>query len=212
MSDVYSLIPAGGKSTRMGRPKLALPLGECTVLEHVIRALHRGGIEHIVVVVGPHVPELIPLAQAAGAHVCLLLAETPDMRATLEAGFRWLEERFRPRATDCWLLVPGDHPTLDADVVRQLLRARAEHAACSIVLPTYEGKRGHPTLIDWKHVDSIRARPREEGINRYLRDHRAETLEIPAATDAILADLDTPEEYERLCRNWASGQPQRATL
>ena len=38
---IFALIPAAGKSTRMGRPKLALPLGEKTVLEHVIAALRQ---------------------------------------------------------------------------------------------------------------------------------------------------------------------------
>src|SRR5207237_3552168 len=54
-----ALIPAAGKSTRMGRPKLALPLGGRTVLEHVVAALRDAGVEHVLVVVGPHVPELV---------------------------------------------------------------------------------------------------------------------------------------------------------
>ena len=203
MDKVYALIPAGGKSTRMGRTKLALPLDDRAVLEHVILALHRGGVANVVVVVGPHVPELIPLAEAAGAHVCLLPRETPDMRATIEAGLRWLEEHFQPRPTDSWLLVPGDHPTLDADLVQQLLHTREQQSACSIVLPTYRGKRGHPTLIDWQHVAGIRAQPPDEGINRYLRGCQAETLELPVSASAILDDLDTPEDYERLRQAWA---------
>src|SRR5205807_6089865 len=113
----FAVIPAAGKSTRMGRPKLALPLGGLTVLERVLGALRRGGVEHPVVVVGPHVRELAPLAQGAGAHVCCLAGETADMRATVEQGLRWLEERFRPRPGDDWLLVPADHPALAAGVV-----------------------------------------------------------------------------------------------
>src|SRR5712692_10383123 len=119
----FAVIPAAGKSTRMGRPKLALSLGNRTIIEHVITALRRAGIKHILVVVGPHVPELVSLAERAGAHVHVLPHETPDMRATVEAGLRWLEDRFYPGDEDNWLLVPADHPTLDAAVVPQLLQA-----------------------------------------------------------------------------------------
>lgn len=197
---ILALIPAGGKSTRMGRPKLALPLGEKTVLEHVVHALRRGGVEQVLVVIGPHVPELVPLAEAAGAQTLLLPHETPDMRATVEAGLRWLEDHYRPQPGDLWLLVPGDHPTLDPAVVRRLLDAQRQHAGCSILLPCFHGKRGHPTLIQWRHVAAIRKRPVEEGINVYLRAQASETLEVPVATESVLVDLDTPEDFEYLCR------------
>jgi molybdenum cofactor cytidylyltransferase len=108
-----------------------------------------------------------------------------------------LEERFAPAGEDDWLLAPADHPTLDAGVVRELARARAGNPQASIVVPTWEGKRGHPTLIAWRHVAGLRAHPTGEGLNAYLRRHAAETLEVPAGAE-VLADLDTPEDYERL--------------
>ena len=198
----FAVIPAAGKSVRMGRPKLALPLGERTVLGHVVAALRAADVEHVLVVVGPHVSELAPLAERAGAHVLQLADETPEMRATVEAGLRWLEERYHPRPDDRWLLVPADHPALDAVVVRQLCVARATHPNCSVVVQTFEGRRGHPTLISWKHVEGIRAHPAGQGLNRYLRLHQGETLELPVTSADVLCDLDTPEDYERLRRRW----------
>jgi len=194
----FALIPACGKSTRMGRPKLALKLGERTVLEHVLHALRAGGVEQTLVVVGPHVPELAALAEANAADVCRLAEETADMRATVEAGLDWLERHYQPLPEDDWLLVPGDHPTLDPDVVRQLRRARAEQPERSIVVPTFAGRRGHPTLIAWKHVASIRAHRRGHGLNTYLRERGNDVLEIPVVNAGLLCDLDTPEDYERL--------------
>jgi CTP:molybdopterin cytidylyltransferase MocA len=199
---VFALVPAGGKSARMGRPKLSLPLGGRTVLEHTVLAFRRAGVEHVVVVVGPHVPELVPLAESAGAQVCRLPDETADMRATVEQGLRWLEERFRPGPDDAWLLAPADHPTLDADVVRQLMQARAEHPGRSIFVPTWEGRRGHPALIAWKHVAGIRAHPAGQGLNTYLRQCAAEVLELSAAGADVLCDLDTPADYEQLRQRW----------
>jgi len=198
----FALIPAAGKSERMGRPKLTLPLGGRTVLERVLDTVRCAGIEHILVVVGPHGPELIPLAESVGTHVLPLAEQTPDMRATVERGLIWLEEHFHPRLDDHWLLIPADHPALDEAVVRQLLQARHEHANCSIIIPTFQGKRGHPALIDWKHAAGIRAFPPGAGLNAYLRHHGDETLEMPVDTAGVVRDLDTPEDYERLLHDW----------
>jgi molybdenum cofactor cytidylyltransferase len=205
----FAVVPAGGKSTRMGRPKLSLPLGDRTVLEHVVSALWAGGVEHVLVVVGPHVRDLAPLAERAGAQVCLLEEETLDMRATVEAGLRWLEEHLAPDPANGWLLVPADHPTLHASVVRALDRASREHPECSIFVPTFEGKRGHPTLIAWEHVSGIRAHPPGEGLNTYLRQHRPRTCEVPVADGEILRDLDTPEDYEKMLTTEAQRAQRR---
>jgi molybdenum cofactor cytidylyltransferase len=198
----FALLPAGGKSTRMGRPKLSLPLAGRSVLEWVIDALQRAEVASILVVVGPHVPELAKQAESGGAQVLLLPAETADMRATVTAGLDWVEANWQPRPEDQWLLVPADHPTLEPAVVRQLQQARQTHAGGSIVIPTYQGQRGHPTLIDWKHVAGIRALPPGKGLNFYFRQHQEETLQLPLATESILWDLDTPEDYERLQYHW----------
>src|SRR5438094_5048989 len=119
----FAVVPACGHSTRMGRPKLSLPLGGRAVIEHVVAALRGGGVEHVLAVAGPHVPELAPLARAAGADVLLLPEPTADMRATVERGLRWLEDRFAPGPDGVWLLAPADHPVLSPPVVRQLLDA-----------------------------------------------------------------------------------------
>lgn len=208
----FAIVPAAGHSTRMGRPKLALPLAGRTVVEHVIDALRIGGVHHVIVVVGPHVPELVPLAHVAGADVCLLAEPTSDMRATVEHGLRWVEERFHPQADDRWLLVPADHPVINADVVRQLL-SRFGEGSSSILVPVHNGRRGHPTLLAWKHVAGIRALAADQGINAYLRSRAAETLELVVDDEGVLIDLDTPEDYERLVRSFearksdTSGRP-----
>jgi CTP:molybdopterin cytidylyltransferase MocA len=194
----FAVIPAGGKSSRMGVPKLALLVGGRTVLELVIAALKDGGIEHILVVAGPHSPELAPLARSAGAHVLQLAEETADMRATVEQGLCWLEKRFHPSESDCWLLVPADHPTLDPQVVRQVVRASVVQTNYSIFVPTYQNQRGHPALVRWHHVAGLRGWPTGQGINAYVRQHAGETMEVPVHTNAILFDLDTPEDYQRL--------------
>jgi molybdenum cofactor cytidylyltransferase len=196
----FAVVPACGHSTRMGRLKLTLPFGNRTVIEHVVAALREGGVECVLVVVGPHVPELIPLASAAGANVLAVPNPTPDMRTTVERGLAWIEEHQQPDAADRWLLAPADHPAFSSAIVRQLLDA-ASDSSRSIIVPVYQGRRGHPALLCWHHAAEIRAFPAGEGINAYLRLHANETLELTVADPGILSNLDTPDDYSRLRDN-----------
>jgi molybdenum cofactor cytidylyltransferase len=195
---IFAVVPAGGNSTRMGRPKLSLPFRGSTVLECVLDALRLGGCNETLVILGPQAASLEPLARNARAHVCVLEKETPDMRATVQVGLRWLEEHLRPGDGDAWLLAPADHPTLDASTLAAVRHGYLAQSAKSIVVPTYAGQRGHPVLLSWKHVPGVRNLPASEGLNMYLRRYECETLELPVETPDILTDLDTPEDYARL--------------
>ena len=118
---IFAVVPAAGLGSRMGRPKLSLPLGGRTVLEHVVAALRQGGVDEVLAVVGPHDPGLAALAEAGGR-----VRPAPAGRHRRHAGDGGtgtvhVGERFHPRPDDAWLLAPADHPALDADVVRRLL-------------------------------------------------------------------------------------------
>src|SRR5262245_35406898 len=54
---IYGIVLAAGASSRMGRPKAALPIGTTgeTVVGRVVKTLIDGGIPRLVVVAGAHV-------------------------------------------------------------------------------------------------------------------------------------------------------------
>lgn len=191
---LLAVIPAAGHSTRMGRPKLSLPLGDRTVLEWTIGSLKCVAGCEALVVIGPHTPELARLVEKAGAHLLQLEHPTPDMRATVEAGLDWLEKRFAPAPNDAWLLCPADVPMVEPGVIRQL--AMDSRGSGGVRIPTHAGKRGHPALIGWRHVAGIRAFPAGRGLNEYFR--QCGIIEVPVDSDTILLDLDLPEDYARL--------------
>lgn len=192
----------------MGRPKLLLPLGGRTVLEHLLAALSGGGGDDCVVVVGPEAAELAAVAAGAGANVLRLAEQTADMRATCLQGLEWLRRRHQPQDTDGFLLVPADHPTLAAEVVKALVDTAGREPALSIVVPAYQGRRGHPVWIRWRHVAEIGALAAGEGLNRLIRRLSGSTREIDWASAEILRDLDTPEDYDHLLGDWQRHQPR----
>jgi molybdenum cofactor cytidylyltransferase len=195
---IFGVVPAGGKSKRMGRPKLSLPFRDRTVLECVLNALRLGGCDATVVVLGKQAAELEPLARQAGAHICMLPEDTADMRATVEVGLYWLQREFGLNDKDAWLLAPADFPALDWSVVAALRYAYLANPGYSIIVPTCGGLRGHPVLLSWRHAEGLQAHTPGQGLNTYLRLHSNQTLELAVEKPGILADVDTPQDYERL--------------
>ncbi len=192
---IAAVVPAAGRSERMGRPKLILPLGGGTVIARLIRALREGGAETIVVVAPPAdfdgADALADEATRAGAVVVVAGSATADMRASVELGLDWLG---RGPAPACVLLAPGDSPGITAELVRRVIdRASAEPG--SIIGPRFGGRGGHPVALPWDLAGEVRELPEGTGVNALLaaRADRVRMLDVdePGAT----ADLDTPEDY-----------------
>ena len=81
---IAAIVPAAGRSQRMGRPKLILPVGGETVIARVVAALVAGGAEPVLVVVPPASASgaiiLAEEAERAGAVVVVAPERPADMR------------------------------------------------------------------------------------------------------------------------------------
>ncbi len=182
----------------MGRSKLQLQLGTSTVLERLVGTLRECGVLSILVVLAPGEDRLAELGLRAGAEAVHLPETTNEMRATVAFGLRWLLESGRACESDFWLLIPADHPALTAASLRELLEAQIQQPGYRVFVPTFQGKRGHPALLPFSMLREIDRLPPEEGINQLLRRHADQTRLVPVGDPAILWDLDTEEDYQKL--------------
>jgi CTP:molybdopterin cytidylyltransferase MocA len=198
---IAAIVPAAGRSERMGTggPKLLLPIAGMSVIARVIRALHAGGAAPVVVVVPPRslpgAGELAAEAEHAGACVVVADPPPPDMRASVEHGLDLLG-RSRTDLPATVLLTPGDIPGIEAALVARIV-ARACEAPRAIVIPTLDGRRGHPIALPWPLATEIRGLPGNVGINALVARHSDRVVTLDAADRGILDDLDTPEDYRR---------------
>src|SRR5262245_27654318 len=113
-SRLFAIVPAAGASRRMGRPKLLLPVGDNTVIARLLAVLVPPDIERAVVVVHPDDEPLREAVAAAGAVPLQPAVAPPEMRDSVQAALRFIEEQYRPEPHDGWLLSPADHPLLAA--------------------------------------------------------------------------------------------------
>jgi molybdenum cofactor cytidylyltransferase len=191
---VWAIVPAAGRSVRMGVNKLFLPFGASTVLGTLVATLQGGGLNGVFVVGRADDLALGRAVAEAGAEFVPAEVDPPDMRASIVYGLRRVAAE-RPDAADAWLTVPADHPLVAPATIHTLCDAWAERRR-GIVMPAYHGKRGHPTLFAWDLAAAIATIPADSGLNWLVRQH-AECLHVVEVPDpSILADLDRPSDYE----------------
>lgn len=196
-SNFFAVIPAAGRSRRMGEPKLTLPLGDRSVVRHLLDALNRLEIAARVVVMRRDDQSLRAEVAKTQAVIVQPDVDPPDMRASVQHALDHIAANFSPDNNDAWLLVPADHPAIETNVIDRLL-TRWNETTADILIPTANGRRGHPTLFRWSLAEAVREIPADQGLNA-LVDRFAESIEeFPVKDAGILTDVDTPEDYTRL--------------
>jgi len=194
---VFGILPAAGRSRRMGQPKLLLPAGKHTVVEHVL-ATWQMCVPVVIVVVHPQDAALREICQRRGAHVVVGQPPPPDMRSSVTYALEELRRVYFPGEADGWLLAPADMPALTAAAIQGVLAAR-DASRPSILVPTWQGKRGHPVYFPWPLAEAVQGLPPGVGMDALVRT--GPTREVAAADPSVLADLDTPEAYEAFLRS-----------
>lgn len=191
---LFALIPAAGRSRRMGTPKLLLPWQGTTVIEHLLKTLTRPEIAAVAIVLRPDDHALREVVQRTSALAIIPDRDPPEMRDSIEIGLRAIRQRFAPTDDDGWLLIPADHPLIEPAVLDGLL-ARWSQGDCEALLPTLGQRRGHPTLLRWSLAARVEQLPRDVGVNVLLRSSPSLVTEWPTDRESVLADLDTPADY-----------------
>ena len=174
----------------MGRPKLLLPFRDGTVVGSLIQALREGGVSEIFLVIAPGDEAL----RAWGAEAGVKIAVNPDqergMLSTILEGIAaaGAEERGEPL-----VVCPADLPALLPSTVRTVLAQQSP-----LVVPSYQGRRGHPLVISPELIPEIRTLHLNVGL-RELLDRHPDSLRVVEVDDpGAVRDVDTPEDYQAL--------------
>jgi len=181
----------------MGTPKLTLPVAGTTVIGRVIAALQQARVTDIAIVTRRNDELLHAEIRRHGVTAILPEVDPPDMRVSIEQGLNWIEQVHQPAPEDAWLLLPADHPIIDAKLLGLILNAW-QAASTDVLIPVCNGRRGHPLIARWKTVTAVRQLPPDVGVNRWLRDPATTVTGFALNDPRILCDLDHPEDYARL--------------
>ena len=90
------------------------------------------------------------------------------------------------------LVWPVDHPFVSADSVRAVLDAY-ERSRAPIVIPTFEGRRGHPGLFArslWRELMVVE----HDGARGVIHANDAHVVEVPVPDAGIVRNIDRPAD------------------
>ena len=187
---IAALVLAAGKSERMGRPKMALPWGDTTVLGAILRALASAGIEDIRVVTGAARDLVEPICFEAGVTTVFNAAYgQADMLSSIQTGLTSLSA-----VTEAALIVLGDQPQIREETVRRVEQAYRQSAP-RLVVPSHRMRRGHPWLVDRQLWPELLKMTANETSREFLSLHDGEIKYVDIDSDTIHEDVDTPNDY-----------------
>jgi molybdenum cofactor cytidylyltransferase len=191
VNDVAAIILAAGRSRRMGKFKPLLPFGNQTVIESCIGNLRAAAVENIVVVVGHRADDV--RRKLDPVPVTFVVNANPDteMSASIQLGLAAIASR-----AEAVLITPVDHPAVPAAVIRALIENW--RAGAKLIQPEFEGKGGHPVLIDRIHENELMNLGENAGLRSFFASHRQEVLRLPVSSPFIAQDMDTWDDYLRV--------------
>ncbi len=196
-SQIHVVIPAAGHSRRMGQPKLLMQLNGETLIARLLRQLSTCPFASISVLARNSDKLLQQAFLSAHARLVTPDHDSQDMRESVELLVKDLHDNFTPGENAGWLLIPGDHPVVKPQVLESLLDHWSE-SPDHIVLPTFQSRRGHPTLFPWASTACLSEIPRDQGLNWLTRSGHFTVSEAECNEESILWDIDTPEDFERI--------------
>jgi len=173
----------------MGQPKMSLPWGGTTVLGKVIETLKDAGLQDLIVVTGGAREQVEAIARASAQVVFNVEYSNSEMLSSIQRGLGMI----KPEAQAA-LICLGDQPQVQVGSVRVILQ-EYESTGASLIVPSYQMKRGHPWLVArelWNEILEMRS---PESPREFLNHHAKEIKYINVNTPSILADLDTPDDY-----------------
>ncbi|MCY4398927.1 MAG: nucleotidyltransferase family protein [Gemmatimonadetes bacterium] len=189
---VAGIVLAAGASARMGSPKALLDAGSMTFVARLATTLARGGCAPVVVVAASATGETAAEVARGPARLAVNPGGAGGQIGSLRAGLRHVEGLDDPPAAV--LFTPVDNPAVAPATVRSLIEAwRRSRAA--IVVPSHEGKRGHPVLADLAIAAEFHADGLAEGAREVVRRDPGRVIEVPVHDPGTVDDLDTPARY-----------------
>jgi CTP:molybdopterin cytidylyltransferase MocA len=194
---IGGVVLGAGSSRRLGGPKALAAVGGRTFLDRTLESLALGGCGRLWVVIGgPHEAALRRHLVEVGATGCIPrpeLVTNPAPALGMWSSLRVGLAAVAPLDMSALVVALVDHPSVAPQTVARLIAAHeaAAPGAALRVVPTWQGRGGHPYLLDAGLIPRLLAYPPACATYEVLR--RVPMRRIATDDPAVVEDLDTPE-------------------
>ena len=194
---ISGIILAAGSSQRMGSPKSILKIREKTFLQHIVEVLRSARIINIVIVLGAEAEEIQKSLTWFDGKIVVNEEWQKGQLTSIITGLNNLDMAMTdPEEINGAMICPIDHPLLSQALIVNLLYGYWTSKK-KIIIPTFNGQRGHPVVFDKDLFDELRSAPPDVGARAVVYKNTDDVYEVPVKEDGILINIDTHEDYQK---------------
>jgi molybdenum cofactor cytidylyltransferase len=187
--NIVGILLAGGHSRRFGSNKLLHPLADGQAVAVAAGRHLLATIPDSVAIVRPEAFVLGEQLQTFGMRVIVCTEQQQEMGDSLSAAIRYASA---DRPVDGFVIALADMPYIAPQTIRAVADALA--AGAQIVVPIYQGQRGHPVGFAASFKSSLENLHGDEGARAIVQQHQASVVRIEVDDAGILRDIDTPAD------------------
>jgi len=186
----------------MGSPKALLAYQGRPFLEHLLEVTVHPKIGVRRVVLGAHAEPIAKNIVLAADEIVINPDWENGQLSSIQAALRSLRATGQmanegtTQGTDGLLLCLIDHPLISGALVNELIQ-QFYATRGKIVLPKYEGRRGHPVIFPAALYEELMRAPMDKGARAVVWAHAADVLEVPTNEEGCILNLNDPETLLR---------------
>ncbi|MBF0483957.1 MAG: nucleotidyltransferase family protein [Candidatus Omnitrophica bacterium] len=192
---ISTILLAAGLSSRFGSPKPLVKFNN----EHLIilqqQLLLDAGVDEIIVVLGAFYSEIKPYVFN---HKRIKLVYNKDYKfgqtSSFKAGLSTISQK-----SSGIMLFPVDYPVIKKQTIINLMDVfKSEHP--QILIPVFNGKKGHPPIFDISLKNDFERLNIKEGLNTVAWAHAAEIKILDVDDQGVINSFNTQDELKNLMR------------
>lgn len=189
---ITGVILAAGTGSRMGATKQLLPFGETTLLGRMVNAATASDLDKIVVVLGHHAAQIQKRMDLSGTRIVINPHYLKGQATSLRAGLAEI-------VWDCSgaMFLLADQPLIDHHIINTLIQAW-QTSKQPMMVPYCNGSRGNPVIVGASLFEAVCRITGDRGARALFDEYASLIKRVDIQNPAILTDVDTKEEYDRL--------------
>jgi molybdenum cofactor cytidylyltransferase len=193
---ISCILLAAGESKRFGSPKPLAKMGPKTIIETMTAGLLKTQLLETIVVLGAYAQDISPfIAGDPQIKIALNLNYQNGQTSSVKAGLSCVS----PQAKGIMLL-PIDIPLVKNITIDRLIETFFNRNPL-ILIPTFDGRKGHPPIFSAKLLKKLRSLKDDEPLTTVGNKHVDETLLFPVDDEGVVLSFNTLEEFDQLIKN-----------
>lgn len=185
--DYDLIILAAGESTRFGENKLIYRINGVPIIRRVTTEALLPNVR-VIVVIGNDPDKIRTALEGVNVDYAYNIDYKKGMSQSIITGVKL------SNSIKGILILPGDMAYIKSRIIEQVIEAHIRTGA-NIVIPTYNGRGGHPILFDVKLKNELLSIKEEtRGLKEIVQRHENEVCKIEVGTPAAIHDVDVKDD------------------